>query len=379
VVAGAGGAAGAGGIDKIGAGAGGIDEIGAGVGGLDGDPAASDLDTAGGGDLAAHRAAEARDLAAHRVADAQGAAIFTAYRAATAPGAAIFTTQGDTDALAATYRISPATAVAIAAAGPDAIAAALRIFGGLGRSEVAAILAAALPDPSTAVTMSSPTPLSSPPPPLPLLGLLQVVVLLRAEVLGSWAQARVAPCCLAAPVPSLATGPFSATAFLRGLSPRPSTVAAADSALAAALEHAKTAAAAAEERVHVASLTWEHERTTADALARQVAEAERFLHTSTGERVASSPPTAPLQPGAGPLGGMDDPMVAYLHLQAVGIPHIKNLVTVVLDSNSTSYARWRDQLLLILRHYALDGHVLSDTPARARDPTWGRHDSIVMS
>jgi hypothetical protein len=70
-------------------------------------------------------------------------------------------------------------------------------------------------------------------------------------------------------------------------------------------------------------------------------------------------------------------MVAYLHLQAVEVPHIKNLVTVVLDSNST-YARWRGQLL-ILRRYALDGHVLPDTPARARDPAWRRRDSIVMS
>jgi hypothetical protein len=131
------------------------------------------------------------------------------------------------------------------------------------------------------------------------------------------------------------------------MSPRPSTVTAADSALDMALEHAKTAAAAAEERVRVAALAWEHERTTADALAHQVAEAERFLHASTGERVASSqqpPPTAPLQPGAGPPGGRDDPMVTYLHLQAVGVPHIKTLVTVILDSNSTSYARWRDQL-----------------------------------
>jgi hypothetical protein len=63
-------------------------------------------------------------------------------------------------------------------------------------------------------------------------------------------------------------------------------------------------------------------------------------------------------------------MVAYLHLQAAGVPHIKNLVTIVLDSNSTSYAQWREQLLLVLRRYALDGHVLSDTPARALDPTW---------
>jgi hypothetical protein len=59
---------------------------------------------------------------------------------------------------------------------------------------------------------------------------------------------------------------------------------------------------------------------------------------STGERVASSqppPPTASLQPGAGPPGGTDDPMVAYLHLQAVGVLHIKTLITVVLDSTST--------------------------------------------
>jgi hypothetical protein len=71
-------------------------------------------------------------------------------------------------------------------------------------------------------------------------------------------------------------------------------------------------------------------------------------------------------------------MVAYLHLQDAGVPRIKTLVTVVLDSNSTSYARWRDQLL-VLRRYALDGHVLTDTPARARDPAWRRHDCIVMS
>jgi hypothetical protein len=55
------------------------------------------------------------------------------------------------------------------------------------------------------------------------------------------------------------------------------------------------------------------------------------------------------------------------------------LVTIVLDSNSTFYTRWRDQLLLVLRRYALDCHVLTDTPARARDPAWRRRDCIVMS
>jgi hypothetical protein len=178
-----------------------------------------------------------------------------------------------------------------------------------------------------------------------------------------------------------ADAPFSAAAFLRGMSPRPTSVAAADNALAAALANAKTAAAAAEERMRRAALAWEHEHTTADALARQVAEAERLLHASAGERVASSqqsPSTAPL-PGVEPPGGPDNPMVAYLHLQAVGVPHIKTLVTVVLDSNSTSYARWQDQLLLVLRRYALDSHVLSDTPARARDPAWRHRDCIIMS
>jgi hypothetical protein len=88
------------------------------------------------------------------------------------------------------------------------------------------------------------------------------------------------------------------------MSPRPTTVAAANSTLAVALESAKTAATAAEDHVRVAALAWEHERTTADAFARQVAKAERFLHASTGEHVASSPqppPTALPTTSAGPL------------------------------------------------------------------------------
>jgi hypothetical protein len=75
--------------------------------------------------------------------------------------------------------------------------------------------------------------------------------------------------------------------------------------------------------VRVAALAWEHKCTTADAIARQVTEAERFLHAFTGERVASfqqPPPTAPLQLGVGPPGGTDDPMVAYLHLQPARVP-----------------------------------------------------------
>jgi hypothetical protein len=58
-------------------------------------------------------------------------------------------------------------------------------------------------------------------------------------------------------------------------------------------------------------------------------------------------------------------MVAYLHLQAAGVLHIKNLVSVVLDSTFTSYACWQDQVVLALLRCALDDHVLFDTSIEA--------------
>jgi hypothetical protein len=85
-----------------------------------------------------------------------------------------------------------------------------------------------------------------------------------------------------------ATTPFSAAAFLCGM---PST--AADSALAAALATAKTMAAAAQERVCVAHLAREHERTTTNALARWVVETEHLLHAFEGEHVTSSQQVLP--------------------------------------------------------------------------------------
>jgi hypothetical protein len=63
---------------------------------------------------------------------------------------------------------------------------------------------------------------------------------------------------------------FSAIAFLRAKAPVLESVAAADGALAAALAATKTEAVAAQERVRVADLAWEHERTVAGDLARRV-------------------------------------------------------------------------------------------------------------
>jgi hypothetical protein len=53
------------------------------------------------------------------------------------------------------------------------------------------------------------------------------------------------------------------------------------------------------------------------------------------------------------------------------------VVTIVLEPSSPDYKRWRDLVLLTLRHYALDDHVLSDVA----DPSvyWARLDSIMVT
>ena len=50
---------------------------------------------------------------------------------------------------------------------------------------------------------------------------------------------------------------------------------------------------------------------------------------------------------------------------------------VVLDANSSAYARWRDLVLLTLQRYALADHVLADRTSTA--PSWFRMDSVVLS
>ena len=71
-------------------------------------------------------------------------------------------------------------------------------------------------------------------------------------------------------------------------------------------------------------------------------------------------------------------MVAQLHLQAAGVQNIRALVSVLLDPASSSYGRWWDQVLT-LRRYALDDHVLVDSPIEARDVAWLRLNSVDMS
>ena len=133
----------------------------------------------------------------------------------------------------------------------------------------------------------------------------------------------------------------------------------------------------------MAALAWERERAAADASALRVAEAEHFLRVSSGQPVvpepgASSSHQAP-PAGSGARYDSTDPMVAQLHLQADGVQNIRALVTVLLDPTSSSYGRWRDQVLLALCRYAIDDHVLLDTPIEAQDVVWLRLDSVAMS
>ncbi|XP_021321304.1 uncharacterized protein LOC110437249 [Sorghum bicolor] len=121
-----------------------------------------------------------------------------------------------------------------------------------------------------------------------------------------------------------------------------------DSTLIAALVTARAAAAEGRARVREAALAWERERDAADALARQIADAEQFLGLSAS-------------PDAG------------------GVQNIRLLVPVVLEPESPSYARWRDLVLLTLRRYALDDHILLDTAGAVPTPSWLRLDSVVLS
>jgi hypothetical protein len=74
----------------------------------------------------------------------------------------------------------------------------------------------------------------------------------------------------------------------------------------------------------------------------------------------------------------DITIIAMLHAQACGVQNIRSLILTVLDPSSAGYARWRDQVLLTLKHYDFTNHVLSDAPP-INDPAWEHMESIVLS
>ena len=158
----------------------------------------------------------------------------------------------------------------------------------------------------------------------------------------------------------------------------------------AALDAVRAAAAEGMARVREAAIAWERERDAADALACQVAEAAQILGIPASPDVgatSSAGPHVAHTSAAGPRVAHTvvlwhdpaDPLVTQLHYQAGGVQNIRLLVPVVLEPESPSYARWRDLVLLTLRRYALDDHVLLDTAGAVPTPSWLRLDSVVLS
>jgi hypothetical protein len=70
----------------------------------------------------------------------------------------------------------------------------------------------------------------------------------------------------------------------------------------------------------------------------------------------------------------EDTVIARLHLQAVVVLNVHQLVNIVLESSSTS---WRDLMEQALQRYALLQHVTDDTPST--NPRWIRIDNVVLN
>ena len=170
--------------------------------------------------------------------------------------------------------------------------------------------------------------------------------------------------------------------------PPPSlTAAGPDSALDTALVAARAEYVAGQARLREAALA--SERDAADALAKQIVEAEQLLTSPAshdGEAISSG------LAGTGAVAGHPsstttvlwhdpaDALVAQLHYQTGhSVQNIWLLVPVVLEPESPSYAWWRDLVLLTLRRYALDDHILLDAMGTVPTALWLRLNNIVLS
>jgi hypothetical protein len=94
------------------------------------------------------------------------------------------------------------------------------------------------------------------------------------------------------------------------------------------------------------------------------------------------PPVAPT-PAGGVLeyhhaSGLHTDTIAALHAQAAGVHNIRSLVSIVLVPTSSHYLRWRAQVVLTLRRFALAGHVLDD-PVALPSLAWAQMDNVVIS
>jgi hypothetical protein len=150
----------------------------------------------------------------------------------------------------------------------------------------------------------------------------------------------------------------------------PSALPTTDSPLVGTLATIQAAVTALRERECAASLALEREHALGAALTTQMATTQRLL---------GRPTLADVEPPEDPhASDLDADLIAALHTQAAGLHNIQALVPVVLDPASSHYPRWRGQVLLTLRRFVLDDHVLVDHDTLS-PRSWCLMDSVVLS
>jgi hypothetical protein len=114
------------------------------------------------------------------------------------------------------------------------------------------------------------------------------------------------------------------------------------------------------------ALAWEKEKTITRHLEQQLAAAHEIaIPQDDDDRFVDA--------GSNP----DAALTVHLHEQATDLQNRRSMVTIVLEPSSPHYKQWGNLVLLTLRRYALDDHVLSNVT----DPSiyWARLNSIMMT
>jgi hypothetical protein len=132
-------------------------------------------------------------------------------------------------------------------------------------------------------------------------------------------------------------------------------------------EEAEKKAVAARRRARAARALLEEEEQAATALEKAAVAARQLVSGSSSSLGPTSPSSS----------SYEEAVIAGLHLQAAAVLNVRSLVNIVLDSTST-YASWRDLMMMVLECYALLDHVNSDV-ASSTDPGWRRMDNIVLN
>jgi hypothetical protein len=128
--------------------------------------------------------------------------------------------------------------------------------------------------------------------------------------------------------------------------------------------------ATAQDRVSATTNAHEKERAQADALEQQTTTLRDRLRSDSFRDDVS-------QDGNNPIAS-DTAAIAHLHNQAAAIQNIRHLIPIVLDLQSSNYSKWRGYVLLVLSHFTMKDHVLSDA-SRLHNPVWSHMDCVVVT